>query len=393
MERVLFYLPVVTPWWFDSIVAHMIGALAAEAEVHVLVPPLWRNTGIGPEQLANCTSLADVRWHIADGDGHPSLRTAPEDPDEIVAFVQDIDPTHVLCRSADITTPSRFPGKMRYLMEPGAPPLFTYARGIILQSEFSHHGAMPDLTADDRRAIDEAFAGTWQQMCERTRSRPESRLSRAEALQLMGLPTDRKILAVPLEYEHQEAFTSIHNRFGRNLDLIQHLAERLDNDFVLAITDHPLNIKHVDNSELYEAIAALGPRAHLVPNPDAEYFPTELLIRHCDGLIVQNTKAIYSGAFFGKPTLRLCNRPSAAWLGVLDDLDALQSAIMSGHQGPAEADVRLWFGFHALHEIFSPVTITGREILDRMDRPFSRDRLAIGIERMGDYERQLDMAA
>ena len=55
--------------------------------------------------------------------------------------------------------------------------------------------------------------------------------------------------------------------------------------------------------------------------------------------------------------------------------------------------MRLWFGFHALHEIFSPVTITGREILDRMDRPFSRDRLAIGIERMGAYQRQLDLAA
>lgn len=393
MKRVLFYLPVVTPWWFDNKVSCMIRSLVAEAEVHVLVPPLWSNTGIGPEQLRNCASLTEVRWHIADGDGHPSWRTSPEDPDEIVEFVQAINPDYVLCRSADIATPSRFPGKMRYLMEPGAPPLFTYAPGITLQADFSLHGAMPDLSDDDREAIDTAFADIWHQMRARVDNHWEARRPRAEVLQNLGLPQDRKILAVPLEYEHEEAFNSIHHRFERNLDLIHHLAERLDDDFVLAITDHPLNYQHVDNSELYEAIAALGPRVHLVPNPDAEYFPTELLIRHCDGLIVQNTKAIYSGAYFGKPTLRLSKRPSAEWLRILDDLETLQAAAASGHQGPTEDELRLWFGFHMLHEIVSPIAITGRDILDRLDRPFSSDRLATGLERADAYQRQLDMAA
>ena len=51
MQRVLFYLPVVTPWWFDNIVVHLIRALGETTEVHVMVPRLWRNTGLGFEQL------------------------------------------------------------------------------------------------------------------------------------------------------------------------------------------------------------------------------------------------------------------------------------------------------------------------------------------------------
>lgn len=60
--HVLFYLPVVTPWWFDNIVAPIIRAAARDAQVSVLVPPLWRGTGIGPTQLAGCADLATVDW-------------------------------------------------------------------------------------------------------------------------------------------------------------------------------------------------------------------------------------------------------------------------------------------------------------------------------------------
>ncbi len=75
--RVLFYLPVVTPWWFDAIVAPLIRAAARDAHVSVMVPPLWRNTGIGPEQLAGCGDLDQVDWHILDGDDHPARRRRP----------------------------------------------------------------------------------------------------------------------------------------------------------------------------------------------------------------------------------------------------------------------------------------------------------------------------
>ena len=395
MERILFYLPTVTPWWFDTIVVRLIGTLAASAEVHVIVPPLWRNTGIGPEQLRAFASLPPVHWHIADGDDHPSLRTAPAeaDADALVALTRSIDPAYVLCRSADVATPARFPGKVRHLMEAGAPPFATRADWIVLQRDFWHHGAMPVLTAEDRRAIDAAFAGTWKRMRGRTARDRAFRASRAEALRSMGLPQDRAIVALPLEYEHEEAMTRFHNRFERNLDLIGFLVERLENDFVLALSDHPLNCRHVDNSRLYETVAALGDRVRLVPNPQARHHLTDLLVRHCDGLIVQNTKAIYSGAFFGKPTLRLSHRPTAEWLQAHGDLDAFKAAALAGARGAAEDRVRLWFGWHLLHEIIDPATVTAAEILDRIERPFSRDRLAAGLARLEAGQRDLAIAA
>ena len=393
MQRVLFYLPVVTPWWFDNIVVHLIRALGETTEVHVMVPRLWRNTGLGFEQLQGGAAMPGVTWHVLDSDDHPSLRTSPSDPESLVALARSIDPAYVFCRSADIATPAAFPGKLCYLMEAGAPPFSMRAGWIILQRDYWQHGAIPALSDDDAKAIGDLTAKSWTRTRTRTEQMREFKLPRAKALQKMGLPADRKIVALPLEYEHAEAFTAFHNRFERNLDLLGHLAERLDDDFILAVTDHPLNYKYVDNSEIYEAIAALGKRAHLVPNPNAYYYPTDLLIKHCDGLIVQNTKAIYSGAFFGKPTLRLSNRPSAGWLGVHDDLDAFKAAVRSGKSGPSRDETRRWFGYHLSHEINDPATISGAEILDRIDRPFSRDRLDAGIKRYEAYMRELDLAA
>lgn len=393
MARILFYLPTVTPWWFDNIVGHMVRACSAVGEVHVMVPPLWRNTGIGPEQLLPFADCPSVNWHIVDGDDHPSMRTSPADPDALVELARSIDPSYVFCRSADLATPARFPGKLRHLVEAGAPPLSTSSSWIILQPDFWNHGAHCDLAEPDRAAIEKLFRATWKQMRDQAEHGMSFRLPRSRALDDMGLPGDRKIIALPLEYEHEEAFTAFHNRFERNVDLIHHLVERIDGEFLLALTDHPLNHKYVDNSRLHDSIAALGDRVRLVPNPDAVHEPTEHLIKHCDGLVVQNTKAIYSGAFFAKPTLRLSNRPSAEWLSVHDGLDAFLLAVRSGEAGVAEDRARLWFGYHVLHEIVDPSTLTGDEILDRVDRPFSRDRLATGLERIETYQRRIDLAA
>jgi hypothetical protein len=393
MTRILFYLPTVTPWWFDNVVGHMVRALAETAEVHVLVPPLWRNTGIGPEQLVSCSSCPQVNWHVADGEAHPSLRTAPADQEEIVEFARTLAPDYVFCRSADVATPARFPGKVRHLMEAGAPPFSTRAGWIILQEDFWRHGSLPKMNESDRQAVEETFASIWKRARNRAQHKAHMREHRTQALRNMGLPDDRKIVALPLEYEHEEAFTGFHNRFERNIDLISHVAEHLDDDILLAITDHPLNYRYVDNRKVYEAIDALGPRAYLVPNPEAYYFRTDLLIKHSDGLIVQNTKAIYSGVFFGKPILRLSNRSTAEWIGVHEDAAGFNAATLGGHDGATEEQARLWFGTHLLHEIINPAEMTGAEILDRVDRPFSRDRLAPGLERLEAHQRQLDLAA
>ena len=393
MPKILFYLPVVTPWWFDTIVAPMIAKLGTEAEIHVLAPDFWRNTGIGPAQLQTCASLPDIRWHIVEGDGHFSLRTRPDDADGLVDFVRSINPDYVFCRSADVSTPSAFPGKVVHLMEAGASPFSTRGGWIILQRDFWHHGAMPALAEADRAAIEAQFSRLWKRFRNRMEHKGPFRDPRPKALAGMGLAEDRKIIALPLEYEHEEAFTAFHNRFERNIDLLHHVAGQLDDRFVLAVTDHPLNYRYVDNSKIYAAIEALGTKAHLVPNPEGYYYRTTLLIKHCDGLIVQNTKAIYCAAMFGKPVLRLSNRPTADWLGAHQDMRPFLDEVASGRGGVSEEQARLWFGYHIMHEIIDPAAISGAEILDRVDRPFSRDRLASGLERFEAFQRELDKAA
>jgi hypothetical protein len=393
MTRVLFYLPVVTPWWFDNIVAPLIRTLAVDSKVHILVAPLWRNTGIGPDQIAGCSAIPNLLWHIVDDPDHRSLRTSPTDPDGLVAFVRSIAPDYVFCRSADVATPSRFPGKVVQLLEAGAPPFAFPSDRIIFQRDFLHHGAMPMLDGADRHALDATFAGAWQRMRSRFDSQPPFCLSREAALEWMGLPRDRKIVALPLEYEHEEAFTGFHGPFTRNLDLIEHLADALDDDCVLAITDHPLNYRYIDNRPVYAMIEALGDRAHLVPNAVARYWPTTLLIQNCDGLVVRDTKALYAGAFFGKPTLRLSHRPTADWIGAHDDVASFLEDVRAGRGGARIDDASRWFAFHILHEVISPTEISSADILDRIDMPFSGDRLRAGLARFEAQQGEVDLAA
>ena len=72
--RIMFYLPVVTPWWFEYIVVHLIRVMARAHETHVLIPPLWHNTGLGEGQLHLIQDLDHVQWHLLDGPDHPLLR-------------------------------------------------------------------------------------------------------------------------------------------------------------------------------------------------------------------------------------------------------------------------------------------------------------------------------
>ena len=76
--KILFYLPVVTRWWFDNVIEPLIRTLAAECEIHVLAPAPWRGTGIGPRELQRCMDLPEIRWCIMDGPDHPSTRTMPD---------------------------------------------------------------------------------------------------------------------------------------------------------------------------------------------------------------------------------------------------------------------------------------------------------------------------
>ena len=159
--RVLFYLPVVTPWWFDNIVAPVIDHLAAQAEVHVIVPPLWRGTGIGPDQLPRVAAADLIQWHIMDGEDHQKLRTGGAPFDELIDLVHDIDPDISLCRSADLDTPRRFPGIVRYMMEAAFPPFPSLDQWFVLREQPFDHCVMPRLGPTERHALDAGFEEIW----------------------------------------------------------------------------------------------------------------------------------------------------------------------------------------------------------------------------------------
>ncbi len=124
--RILFYLPVAT-----GILARIRSCRPssarsrAEAEVHIVVPLFWRLTG-ADEQPAHA-----FRQSAADPLAYPErpgspflLGSTPAQQDALGRdFIHQIAPDYVFCRSAGVDTPSRFPGKVRYLMEAGYAPL------------------------------------------------------------------------------------------------------------------------------------------------------------------------------------------------------------------------------------------------------------------------------
>ena len=384
--RILFYLPVVTPLWFDEVILPLIRTLRPHAELHVLVPALWRNTGIGAEQLAACAEFGDVHWHLVDGEGHESLRTRPEDREGLTAFVTALAPDYVLCRAAETATAAGFPGTVRYLMEAGAPPLAMDHWVVGLHHGIFDYGAMPALDGH-AEALDAAFASRWEAARHRFAMAAPFDLAREEALAWMGLPADRRILAVPLEYEHEENFFPIQHRFARNRDLVAHLAAHIPDDFVLALTSHPLNRLHGGDAELRALVARYGGRVRLVELPEAGPAATNLLVRHCDGLIVQNSKSFAAGAFFAKPMLRLSHRGSAAWLRIHDDLDRFILAVRERTAAAPDPEAtRRWFAHRVADEAFDARTITAPEFLERLSVPVSPARWAGGLARYDQHQ-------
>lgn len=351
--KVAFYLPVVTPWWFDTIVARLVRVMAAEAEVHVLVPPLWRGTGIGFDQLAQCADLEHVHWHILDDEDHASLRTRPANPDAIVDLLHEIAPDYVLCRSADAATPAAFPGKILYMMESGAPPLATANHWLMLQPTLYDHGFLPQLDDDQRRRLREAFAPDWEILRERegrVAASPDERRARRAAA---GLPADRPVIAVPLDYEHQENFFKIHSSHARNIDLVQELAETAGDDVFLAITNHPLNDRFLNNRKLHRTVEKLEGRAALLPTVGNRGGATTALTGCCDGMIVGNSKSYAVCGFFETPFLRMSTFGTGPWLNAYSDRSRFLRDIANGAAAAPNADAALdWFAFHVANDVF-----------------------------------------
>jgi hypothetical protein len=372
--RVLFYLPVVTPWWFDHIVVPLVRLLAPVAEVRVVAPEPWSGTGIGARELARLEDVPGIGWTLIGGEAHPSLRTVPADRDAIVAEVHAFAPDYVLCRSADFDTPARFPGQVRYLMEGAVAPVPLPPHWIWLAEAPFDHGLMPALAEDEAARLEDWIAPAWERLHARARD---------EAGEPHG--GDHR-LCLALDYEHEENFFLQHRQGARpNAAFVRELAAALAPRFALDLADHPLNILHVDGEALAATAAELAPRVTLGG-------ATAPLVARADGLVVTDSKAFALAALLDTPLCRLTRFRSAEWLNAYPDLASFQADIAAGRaRRPVPHHARRWSAWHLANNVLDPQdpALTPAEFLAHIDRPNDPTRWARGMARVAAHAPEL----
>lgn len=385
--RVLFYLPVVTPNWFNDSVSHLIRSAAQQHDVHVIVPPLWKGTGIGQAQLERCADLSNVQWHVIDGDDHPSYRTHPEDPDSLVDFVRQIDPHYTLCRSTDMATPERFPGRVAYLMEGElAPSLFgpgpVGGRLQVTWPDFFAFGVVPPLSDDERRWLLDATASRWRAMA------AAHAADRAHALTELGLPADRKLVAVPLQCQGDDNFFGQVHGLQESPDaFVERIAAALGPEYLLAVSLHPIDVREDRRTPALARIAQMDPDRVRIASIGVERFRgavTETLLQHADALAVAESKSIMIAALHGMPILRISSHTTAPWVHAYDDPDAFAAALRAGDAAkPAPEDALVYYGYHYANNAFIAAQTHFDDVLARIERPHdpARWERALGIAR------------
>jgi hypothetical protein len=327
-----------------------------------------------------------------DDEDHPTLRTAPADPEALIDRVRAIAPDYTLCRSADVATPGRFPGRTRFMMEAIVPPfaLRRGARGGLMLDgpRLYDQGFMPQLDRQDRRRLDDLFAPAWQAMQARHEA---GEAARAAWLAEAGLPAGRRIVALPLNVEAAtNFFIRQHSATPSNAALVESLAARLDEDIVLALTRHPLNVSgdpELDRSvePIEPVVARLGDRVRIVEAAGPAGNATASLIRHCDGAIICDSKAFGYAAFFGKPILRLSYYASAPWMRAYTDAAPFLADVRAGTARTPDGEAAMtWFGYHYANQVFAAHDrrLTAADIADRIDRPVNPDRWEAGLRRL-----------
>jgi len=369
--RILFYLPVVTPWWFEHILVPMIDAVGRAAEVHVIAPEKWSGTGLGAEELDHAGNLPEVQWHLIGGPDHPSLRTCPRDAGPLIDFVGQIDPDHVICRSADRETPRHFPGKVHYLMEGGVAPLPLPPHWVWLADDLFDHGTLPPLSAEHGDLLSAWLAPAWEEC--------RSAIA-AEPAPLPERGGEQIKILVPLEYEHEENFFLMHRPGPTpNSRLVTELAAALP-DAHLVLTDHPLNRLHIDGAALREAVVPLEGRVTLLDDSAS----TAAAALHCDGMIVGDSKAFGVAGFWGKPVYRSTSFRSGDWLDPYRDLDSFMEDLASGRaRAPRAEAALLWAAYHLANNVFDPQApdFDAAAVFDRLERPVEQQRWAAGMAR------------
>lgn len=383
--RVLFYLPVITAWWFENIIVPLLEKLAADNELHILAPIDWKGTGVGQCQYDLCAHMPQIRWHVVTDQNHTSMRSKAAQADAIIDFVKKLAPDVVLCRSADLETVKQFPGIVRHITEGGADPLVLPVDAVHFTKEPFAHGIMPDLNDVHIEQLNSLMEPYWQPLLD---SCPDKVTAQSAIREWAKLPSDRPLLFLPLEYEHEENFFTIHRKGSLpNVRWVEELLEALDPRVFVAMTNHPLNELYVDNSAI-EMLAATRPeRLSLLPAQmpcGARTTPT--LMRAADGVYLGDTKAFSLAAFCGTPIVRRSNFESANWLGASENLDGFVGKLIQGRApAPSVARARTWFAYHAANNLLRPrdPELTGADILERLYKPFDPER----------WERNLDVYA
>jgi hypothetical protein len=360
--KILFYLPVITPWWFSELVAPIMRAVYAEAEVHVMIAPRWRNTGIDAEHLAPLADLDAIHWHIVEDDDPERFRTDSAPVPGLLDLVHEIAPDITLARSASTKLLDQFPGVVRYIMEGAPPPFEILPLRILLEEKPFCLGQMPANAGPVADRCVDALADIWADS-DRFRHPPMAKSWRTN----FGLPAGRPILAVPLHYEHEENFFLINAGFPKAVDLIRHLLRMLDKDIFLAVTDHPLNRRYVDRKEVNQLILEHSGRAALcqLDGVASNYAggATGVLAVHADALLIDQSKSWSLAAHAGTPMVRVGQSEMAGWLNATDSVDPMLRKWTPGRLRAPDAEAaRRYFCWHLGARVFDPHRLT----LDRL---------------------------
>ncbi len=377
--RILFYLPNITPWWFDNMVAPLLRTLARATEIHVMAPPLWRSTGITADQLAPFADGPAVVWHILDEADPALLRRAGSSDAAILDLVRSLQADITICRCADPQVIHAFPGVVRFIMEGAAHPIANGANVVIFTTRLFEHGAMPELTPELEARLDAGFAPIWAHFEKKVRHRGVPSWRKAA-----GIDPDRPVLAVPIEYDFEDSFNRPHQFFPDNHALVDAVAEAFGEDVFLAFTNHPLNELYGDNRAIEAHIARLGARGAMIRSPLRRIKATELVARDCDGGIVDLSKSYLAYAYFGVPVARPTPLATASWLNATTDLADFAAALSAGRAvAPSAEATRRWFAHHIANAALDTgdPALDAERVIDHLVQPLNPVRWQTGFDR------------
>ncbi|NKI99331.1 hypothetical protein [Novosphingobium sp. SG707] len=329
--RLFFYLPAITPWWFETIVTPMLIRLNADPwvkEIHVMAAPLWRSTGVEGAQLEPLIAQEKLRWHIVD-QGDPALfRTHGAAVPGLIETVAGINPDLTLVRSSDFATPALFPRTVRYIMEGAAAPFATDPSWVVLEETPLSCGAMPE---------------GW--------ALPEDLAARLDALWKaaagrfgpFSVPLSRPSLAVPLPCQHEENLFLRHAAHEGGVALLQSLLARLPEEWRIEVCDHPLNRLHGDRPGLEAFVASAPDRISMAERG------IEAMVAGASAVLTDLYDSWTLAAFAGKPMLHLGRGAMAPWTKAGEDPAELT--------GPDRDAARRWFGWHLAARLLRPEAV------------------------------------